>query len=185
MRELQPPPDDAPEWAHEAWVMIENDIGVTAAALAVGKHPKSLRYWIVVGETQRQLDNARKWRGENPERRNELSRDSARKRRQEKPDEVNAYKRRYSRRPNRRGVCPTCGGPKGIDNAKGKECKACVLRRAEEGYQLIVRMWKDGCSMMEIAEARGCTLNALGSTMAKLREHGYDLPHRYNLKRAS
>ena len=52
------------------------------------------------------------------------------------------------------------------------------VRRHREKAMEVERRWAEGQSLNEIAEAFGCTRNAIGSYMARIRKQGYDLPYR-------
>lgn len=88
--------------------------------------------------------------------------------------QARAYQLRTPRR-----VCPMCSGPKA---ASAKRCMKCQRgewdSQREDGDTVIKRMWRDECSMAEIAEAIGTTTNALGVKLVRMRARGVDLPLR-------
>lgn len=176
-------PADAPDWAREAYRLVREDgLSQNAAAAKVGKDRMSVAYWILEGEAGRQKAKARDWRRANPERVRELARKGGRKRRREKGEEVRAYARLYGRRLDRRGTCSDCGAAMGIDNPKDGVCMRCRRRTAEEKRKRIVRLWKEGSTMKEIAQDLGTSANVLGVEMAAMRKAGYDLPLRRRSK---
>lgn len=185
MKKLKPPPDEAPAWAHRAWRQVsEKKVPIRHAAAAEGKHPASLRRYIVAGENKRQRSNYKRWVKENPDRARELSRSNQRARRELKGEEIRAYQRAYTRRPERRAICTRCHEPAGIDSLETMTtiCERCRRVMFEELAQKIVKLWAEGKSLKEIAVAIGRPGKQVGPLMAKLRKRGYDLPYRYNVK---
>lgn len=82
--------------------------------------------------------------------------------------------------------CPKCGRRMGSKSAHRphtpQQCRACWEGGARGRYDQIVEWWAEGLSLREIASRLGWTTNTLGTTMARMRAEGYDLPHRYAMR---
>lgn len=157
--------------------MKDWDFGITAAARSEGKHPKTLRRWVITGEAERQKEKYDRWIKDNPERAKALRRKSSAKQRRDHPERVRAARRRASRK--RRVVCTVCGGLAGIDAMKTTICLPCRMEAAELKYRQLEQLWKEGATLIEIAELLGySTRNSLSQIMFDLRKKGYDLPFR-------
>jgi len=151
-RELQAPPEEAPEWVHRAWRRIEEGgENIRAAAAAEGKHHASLRRWIIVGERERVAKKTARWFRDNPERTRELGRKNQKERRCQKGDEMRRYQREYNRRPH---------------------------REFRELGNTVVKLWAEGLKIREIGERVGRSPESMSPLMDKLRRRGYDLPYR-------
>lgn len=89
------------------------------------------------------------------------------------------YDRDYMRRLDVRGSCVECGGPMGI-NKKRRDgrCRKCVVAQKEHNWRIVQRMWRDGASCQEIADALGWTVNHTNVQMTRMRKAGWDLPYR-------
>lgn len=173
--------EGAPDWAVTAHrLVIREEISVKAAARRVGKHHSSVRYWLVVGEMERQKEIAQRWREDHPERARARGRRANRKKRREDPEGVRRYVNAYNRRPERKEKCVGCGGPRGIDVRGGDgRCKGCVSAEAEARRQKIEALWNEGWLLREIAEEMETTPGALASTLRYMRESGnYVVPPR-------
>lgn len=180
---LREPPDNAPDWAWEGYRLItQQRLSQAEAARRIGKHRRSLLYWIKDGEADRQAKKNKDWRKKNPERVRELSRHGNRRRRREKGDEVRAAQRAWDANPVNRGRCTSCGGLRGIGVYSEGTCMGCVKAAAEEKRQQIVRLWREGKSLKEIAAILGYQAKALGPLMVRMRKRGYDLPYRRTVR---
>lgn len=90
--------------------------------------------------------------------------------------------------------CIDCGAP--TSNGRGKNaskrCARCGLiytgalahERAIEHRERVERLWKQGLTMREMAEAMGWKLSTAHVAISRLRAQGVDLPHRYSPDRA-
>jgi DNA-directed RNA polymerase specialized sigma24 family protein len=88
------------------------------------------------------------------------------------------------------GRCVDCGAATSGSEGRGarapQRCHACAARRAAARSSeraaprraLIERLWAEGRSVREIGELMGWAENAQKSKIARLRQLGYDLPHR-------
>lgn len=115
------------------------------------------------------------WCALNPER------SRAHRRKQEHSPARKEYKRNWQQRT--KGACEICGAPTWRKALRCVEHRpqafAAKARRAE-----IARRWRAGESMIEIADAMGTTVNALGVTIVQMRKRGWDIPYRYNVDSA-
>lgn len=91
------------------------------------------------------------------------------------------------------GVCVDCGAPTNGSNGRGeraaKRCKSCasivagervaqhVRAQAEPRRQVIARMWREGATAKQIAEAIGSTPESVSVTVVRMRAAGVDLPY--------
>jgi transposase len=100
---------------------------------------------------------------------------------------LNPQRRRRVERARRRRMrppCAWCGGPLGPvpGNAERQRqpgvCNPCRSRRRAGRDRTVQALWFAGAPMPEIAEAIGCSKNALGARMVRMRADGIDLPHR-------
>lgn len=169
-----------PAWVGRARVAIDAGATIKGAAEAEGKHPSSLRPWLFPEERERRRAKEKRWRERNPRRHRELNRRSDRRRRREKPEAFRAYSRRYDR--DHRLPCPRgCGGYLGIGVVEADGIEACLECREREVHErrlLLVDLWAEGRSLIEIASVFETSVNALGGIMYAARRAGYDLPYR-------
>lgn len=92
------------------------------------------------------------------------------------------YKRDWERA-QPRAVCE-CGATLGIDSArKGytqcRDCYQAPRRTARDTrFEAIAKMWAEGATGWEIADALGYVRNGVGSQIARARAAGWDLPPR-------
>ncbi len=104
-----------------------------------------------------------------------------------KMDPRSRYKREWDRA-QPRAKC-ACGATLGIDSARlGRaRCQECYQapRRAarEERFDLIAKMWAEGATHQEIADALGYVCNGIGVQVARARAAGWDLPARSSGRR--
>jgi hypothetical protein len=178
-RTLIAPATEAPEWAKRAyWAIVETDISITDAAKAEGKHSKSLRYWIIAGEADRQKAKYRQWCRDNPEKTREHGRKGSKLRRQRHPAKVRAARKGYELRPENRGTCQSCGGMMGPGNPDDGTCAECIHKAKVKREQTIIRMWDEVGSIAEIAEALRTSVKVVQVTAARLRKRGVVLTDR-------
>lgn len=124
---------------------------------------------------------ARRLDPENAER----DREASRRWKREHREENRARDRALKRRPEYRGTCEICGGPRGSDAARRGPgvCASCIAAGVHERRMMLVELWASGMRITEIAAALGVTKNFLGVEMVRARQDGYDLPYRYGPKR--
>lgn len=61
-------------------------------------------------------------------------------------------------------------------------CRGCRTAMKERRWRRIQAMWHEGLQIAEIAARVGFSENHLCTEMARIRDAGWDLPHRYNLR---
>lgn len=112
------------------------------------------------------------------------------------PEAAKEYARRDNARPERhqqkRAVarlhtrdCVDCGKTLGEGTAWGykkktQRCRECFKRHEYETgpWPVLIRLWAEGKTCSEIAEALDTTKAYVGVLLARGRAYGYDLPHR-------
>lgn len=105
----------------------------------------------------------------------ERQRATARAWKERNKKDLAAYDRRYHQE--HKHPCPACGHMLS-PTSKGARCPGCT----EVRRQRIVALWAEGRSMREIEKELGCTHGHLSVEMFRMREQGYDLPHRYRVR---
>lgn len=75
------------------------------------------------------------------------------------------------------GTCRRCTGPTSYDR-DGGVCMTCRATVRHERAIVIVKLWGEGKTSRQIAEAVGWSTGALSVEMDRLRHDGYDLPYR-------
>lgn len=154
-------------------------MSLTKAAKSLGKHPKSLRYWVIKGEKKRQVDTVEQWREDNIEHFRALHRKYARRASPEQKERRRESVRRHRRNPRYRARCSVCKGMMGIDDRKrGPEqrCMRCIKSAAHQRAMLIEKLWLEGTSAMDIVIATGLSQQL---PLARLRKtERYYLPLR-------
>lgn len=91
----------------------------------------------------------------------------------------------FAKNPLNRKVCEQCGAPTGQTPkpTAPRLCDDCYRDerrepRVERAYQ-IEAWWAEGLSLYEIAAKLGWTRGTTGGEISRLRDEGFDLPHRY------
>lgn len=95
------------------------------------------------------------------------------------------YDLAYQADPTTRAACTKCGGPTAMSPGSRDAatlCAGCIRERKEDSWREIQRLWKAGWSLLDIAEQLGISRGHLGVTMHRMRQDGWDLPHRYAMQ---
>lgn len=125
------------------------------------------------------VDNSTVWKWLHPERTQALN-EADRTRRRDRRRATDRLRARANR-----AICAECGQPGGIGSGLNERtlCGGCVQARADARRDLIKRMWADGRSLREIAEALNTTVESLGVAFVRIRRaEGVEaLPYRYRL----
>ena len=74
--------------------------------------------------------------------------------------------------------CPRCGEKHSPDHSV---CQACRSAASAARRELAQRLWAEGNTLLEIAEALGSTRASIGAEISRWRQEGYDFPHRYRM----
>jgi hypothetical protein len=86
--------------------------------------------------------------------------------------------REFTKRPEKRGVCPQCGGPKGAGGVRRVLCAGCVAARAQRRKERIQALWLAGFSYREIADDLGSTVGSIKAEVVRMRHDGWEMPRR-------
>ena len=92
--------------------------------------------------------------------------------------EYRAGARKRSRDPENRGCCRRCGKRMGWGQRTDGVCRRCRHRARLARQPTILKLWHLGATHREIAEVLGVNKEVVGSEVSKMREAGFDLPHR-------
>ena len=77
-----------------------------------------------------------------------------------------------------RGRCEVCGAETAVRSKVRCTEHYEAREAADTRRRTIVEMWANGAKMSEIATAVGWRMNPLRSEFGRMRDLGYDLPHR-------
>jgi hypothetical protein len=120
------------------------------------------------------------WKARHPERNAEWLRRDNKIRREAK----RAWQAEYDRSPAGRARCSRCGELCGAASRRsGVElCRACQLaayaEHTDQQAREYERLWNEGKTIRQIADALGIPMNSARGFSSKYREAGYDLPYR-------
>jgi transposase len=136
--------------------------GLTYQAIAqrLGVGYATAYRWLNPDYAERSLAASRAWKARNREH-------------------AHAYDRAYNAA--HKDECPLCGGEM---ERHSERCTACRSDEADRKAKTVVRLWAEGKSMREIQEVLGWSKGHLAAMMDRYRTQGYDLPYRYDRKRA-
>lgn len=126
-----------------------------AAELGVSK-PTAYR-WATPGNVERDRLRSKAWKERNAEQKR-------------------AYDLKYLRE--HRGTCTDCGDQMGIGVSEDGICKRCRRATRDQRCEVIERMWNEGATMSTIAEAVDWPMQAMRAEFGRMRNEGWNLPHR-------